>query len=414
MAEIIRNMFRRRARTFLTVFGIVIGIFALSVLGSLAEKMNVMMDGGVKYFTGQLTVSPKGSQMMGILSADVIDKLKKVDGVKSVNGQIMMMLSDDPSAMTIGIPPMIIGIDLENPFENRNYKTLAMKEGRTIRKGDKNKAMIGIDLAKQERLKVGDTFVIRKRPFKVVGILDKTLTAPDKMAMIPLPDARSMFIDSQPFLKDLQEQARQIPPAFMMFIPEKQRAQLESMSAFSPENLITGASINWEDGVDPNVLAEKINEEVEGVTVMAPDDMKKQLQQAMMIFNLIITGSALIALIVGGLSVINTMTMAVSERTKEIGLKKALGAQTSDIMKEYLAESGAIGLFGGLIGVGLGYFFTTILNVQMAAKGADIFMTTPRLVLISLAFAIILGTLSGIYPALRAANLDCVKALKEE
>lgn len=386
MLEMLRNMARRRSRTSLTVVGIVIGIFALAVMGSLAEKMNLMIDGGVKYYTGQLTIAPKGGEMSfgSALNSSIVEEMSKVPGVRRVSPYVALML-DEEAGMSFGMPSMITGLDPAIGLDNRNYKKFDLDTGRMLRKGDVSATVVGWDLAKEKELTVGDTFKIRGRDFKVVGILEKMLTSPDKQAIVPLSQAREMFIASQPMLK-----------------------------SFNPADIITGAAVSWDDGVNPERLAKAIATRFPDVSVMAPKEMEKQLNQAMLMFNLIVTGSALIALVVGGLSVINTMTMAVSERTKEIGLKKALGASTRDILKEFITEAGTIGFIGGLIGIGIGGAFVWVVNAEMASRGADIFLMTPRLIGISLAFALCLGAISGIYPAFRAANLDCVRALREE
>jgi len=122
--------------------------------------------------------------------------------------------------------------------------------------------------------------------------------------------------------------------------------------------------------------------------------------------------AALLALVIGGLAVINTMIMAVSERTREIGLKKAIGATTKAIMGEFLLESSFIGLVGGVIGFGLGLAVTTLINATMPASQGAIFLVTPGLAVLCIGFALGLGTVAGIIPAFRASRMDPVAALR--
>jgi putative ABC transport system permease protein len=148
--------------------------------------------------------------------------------------------------------------------------------------------------------------------------------------------------------------------------------------------------------------------------VSGPKVFKDQIENATKILNQILYGIAAISLLVGSLSVINTMTMSISERTKEIGIKKAVGAKTTNIMAEYLTEAGLIGLFGGLLGVGIGSFIVTSINTAMEVKGDKLFLFTPRLAVGALAFSVILGIIAGIFPAIHATRISIVKALREE
>jgi putative ABC transport system permease protein len=106
------------------------------------------------------------------------------------------------------------------------------------------------------------------------------------------------------------------------------------------------------------------------------------------------------------------MIMAVTERVREIGLKKAVGAHTGHILREYLLEATLIGLLGGLVGYGLGVALTTMLDAAGRASNLDLFLVTPTLTILALGFAVVLGALAGVIPAFRAARLDPVTALR--
>jgi putative ABC transport system permease protein len=429
MMEILRNMWRRKFRTFLTIMGIVVGIFAFTVMGSMALKFNKMIDGGKKYITGQITVVPKGTNFgMGgasnMLPLNTLNQIAKVKGVDKVGSVVEVAFSEpDPdnptgSGIQMGAAPTIEGYDLNSEYENRNWKTLDMQDGRMLKKGDgKDKIVLGSSIALDKKVKVGDKITVRGKEFEVIGILAKTMTGPDSYAFIDINVARQMLIDSNPFLKSLQDQsikAKKFSAAQLAMMPTQTREQILNAQAFNVEDINTMAGISWKDGFDSEVVANTIKEKFKDkVLVLSPVKMGEQIDKASTIFNAIILGTALIALIVGGFSIINTMIMSISERTKEIGIKKALGASGWAIAREYTLEAGVIGFLGGVIGMGVGLLLIDIFNAKMAEKGAEIFLINPGFLVGVIAFSFGLGILAGVIPAIRAARMKAVDAIRE-
>jgi len=187
---------------------------------------------------------------------------------------------------------------------------------------------------------------------------------------------------------------------------------METFIDFETDDLATQIEVFIGDISGADAVAERIEAEVAGVQVTTPAEVKDQLGQFSVVFNLIIVGASVIAVIVGGLSVINTMVMTVSERVREIGIKKAVGARTGAILREFLLEATLLGALGGLIGLSAGSLLVVVLNAQTAASGTTVFLVTPWLLARSFIFATVLGALAGIYPAFRAARLDPVQALR--
>jgi len=124
----------------------------------------------------------------------------------------------------------------------------------------------------------------------------------------------------------------------------------------------------------------------------------------------------LAAAVVGGFATVNTMIMSVAERTREIGIKKAVGASDGQLIREFLLESALIGLLGGAIGVAIGKVATIFINEFTKANvaGLSIFDLTPRLALLALAFATVIGGVAGLIPAVTAARMNVVNALRTE
>jgi len=399
MIEIFRNMWRRKFRTFLTIFGIVIGIFAFTVMGSMALKLNKMIDGGKKYITGQISIAPKGSGYEttgGTLPVDTINQISKIEGVQAVGAMVSLMVkepnTDDSASFSMGPMPTIYGSDFKSAFKNRNWETMAMKDGVMLDQNSKDdEVSIGITVAADNNLKVGDNFNIRGRNFKVVGIVDKTMTGPDQYVFMNIKPARELLVESNPFMKSLYEQG-----------------------SLNLEDVNSMAGVSWKDGVDSEVVAQRIKDQFgDKVSVMSPVKMGEMIDKASATMNSIILGSALLALIVGLFSIVNTMVMSVSERTKEIGIKKAIGASPLSIASEYTLEAGIIGLIGGAIGLGLGVGTASILNAQMASKGGEIFLLEPSFMVGVIVFSFVIGVIAGVIPAIRASKLKVVDAIRE-
>jgi putative ABC transport system permease protein len=178
--------------------------------------------------------------------------------------------------------------------------------------------------------------------------------------------------------------------------------------------LATSMVVYPTSGVDPEVLADRIEAQVPNVAAMTGKDFDKQIGSATSILNSILVGIALISLAVGGLSVINTMAMSIAERTREIGIKRAIGGGRGRIVREFVIEAGLIGFIGGVVGLGLGAVAVTLGNDAGRSSGTILFELTAGTALAAVTFSTVLGAIAGFVPALHAARLDPVSALRYE
>jgi putative ABC transport system permease protein len=398
--EIIRNFYRHKLRSALTISGIVIGVLALTTMGALAENFNALLDGGIRYFGSNVQVGPPVGQTASLLPLTKIDDIRQVPGVAAAFPTYGF--SAKPGAVSVvsfGTPDTIIASD---PTEAAwgNLKT-TYAQGHAIDADSSGEVVLGATIDKEFNKKIGDTIDLPVRPpdatpdfvnhtFKVVGILNVTRTAPDTFAYINITDGQMLLKDSLPVaVRDVVDVTK----------------IAEGIDVYAK----SGTSISELDKI-----ADRINSQVSGVKALKPSDLVNSFKQGGAIFTAITTAAALLALIIGGLAVVNTMFMAVAERVREIGLKKAVGATTFNIMGEFLAEATLIGVVGGVIGYGLGALITILANASTPPGQSTLFLITPNLTILAIGFATALGAVAGVLPAWRAARLDPVIALRNE
>lgn len=373
MVEILRNMARRKVRTGLTVFGIVVGIFAVTVMGSMVEYFNALI-GNAREGAGEaIIVTPKGGIRASLSSVDV-DRIERVPGVKVAVPQVATFF-EGLTTVSFGPPPQVVGVPPDQVLELWSPDDLSA--GRFPQRGDTYQMVVGTSIAKNEKLGLGSKFTWRDKEFTVIGLLKETQTAPDGWLIAPM---------------EIVQKAIERP------------------------GLITQINVIPEDKSQVTALTERIKDRVENVNVQTLEEQLDAIEQGLAVFNAILLSSAVLAAIIGGLAVVNTMVMSVSERTQEIGLKKAIGATDHNIIGEFLLEAAVIGLLGGAFGFMLGWGVAGLLNLGAteALGGAEIFKVTPRLAAIAVGFAVALGVGAGLAPAWSASRLDPVIALREE
>jgi putative ABC transport system permease protein len=388
--RLLRQLSRRKLRTTLTILGITIGIWALVVFSSMANKINSLVAGGSEYFAGKILVTDASNLAVGAgftpMRIDVADEIRDLDGVAAAAGEIQLIF--DPEANAFGGAQTIVGL-VAGSDEGHETFVLRAATGRLLAATDEGSLVIllGSDMARQQSAAVGDTMEMRGERFEVVGVLEPTLTAPDTSVFVPLSAAQLLF-------------HKTLPVAVQDAIPADQ--------------LISQVVVFPDSGVDSAALASLIKERVENVRTLTGAEFDEQVGSATAIFNAIIIGVAVISLVVGGLSVINTMAMSVAERTREIGIKRAIGGSRRRIIRELVTEAAFIGFIGGVIGLVLGAIVVVLANEAGRSSGTILFDLTPGTAIFAVAFSTILGMVAGVIPAWSAARLDPVEALRYE
>jgi putative ABC transport system permease protein len=378
-------------RTALTVSGIGIGILALVVVGSLAERLGTIVGrstaiNGNAIFAISTGLDRNGNAVDAISLDGAARTIRAFRGVSDVVQEVIVPYGITPGGGggdpgRFGPPVFVFGF----PPAARAYRTGAPQvvDGRDLAGNDSRAAVVGPDYAAAAAVKVGSTIAIYGNSFHVVGIIEKSFTLFDAAIVVPFADAQALL-----------EQA--VPPTI----------------AALPRGGITAFMVVPKRGVDAGLVVARINT-LDGVTARDPAEVANAVQSTIGIFDSIVFGAALIALLVGAFSIVNTMTIAVAERTREIGIRKAIGATDGDILREFLIEAAGIGTLGGLAGIALGALVVTYVDARSAAGGnLELFALSPRVALGAFGFAVVLSVVAGLVPAFGAARLAPTEALR--
>ncbi|TMQ26373.1 MAG: ABC transporter permease [Candidatus Rokuibacteriota bacterium] len=380
-----------------TIAGIAIGVAGIVALGAMGERIVRFIEGGDRFVLGQISVAGRGMGMGagftagGMLPASALRAIAAVPGVAGVQAQVMLPLNPSTSQFMTLTQELVLGLDLSVPTPNRHYPTLPVHEGRVLRRGDRRVAVVGASFAASHGLRVGSALVLEDEPYEVVGVLERTLTAPDRFVIVPIEDARRQWIAKDRLLRTVIA---------------------SGAAAVNAADLNTGAAVGWGDGEDPDVVARRIAERVKDVNVQIPSDLSRLLRSSTAFFSALLGGLGVLAFVIGGLSLANTVAAAVFERIRDFGVKRALGATDWQLGREVLGEALAVTLSGGAVGVALAVMLGTGVDRWAARSGQQLFLFSGRLLGGSLVFSLLLGAAAATYATLRVVRLSPAEAIR--
>ncbi|RZN43453.1 MAG: ABC transporter permease [Methanophagales archaeon ANME-1-THS] len=387
-----RSIRERRSRSILTVLGIAVGIAAIVALVSVGYGMEEAITGELTTFTDLITVIP--GKMVGATYVEQgsftdrdIKDLQRMGGIKAV------------TAMTYGAaeveyrnqrrPIFILGGDAEE-LGGFYLDPVGLKEGRWLRTNDYKACVIGNRVATDfftEEIRVNDKLLINGEKFVVVGVFDKasTLYAADVDPHIFLTLRAAKDVMQTDEVKYLMVRVYTIDEA------EAIAEEIEKR-------------INSNHGLD------------EFATAMTMGSMLEQIGTVFRILRGVLVGIAAIALVIASIGIMNTMLMSVMERTHEIGVMKAIGAKSRDVLSLFLLESSMVSLAGGVVGCVIGVLLARIISlIAGSALGIEFVASVKAVVLLGgIAVAMGVGVLSGFYPARKASKMSPVEAVRYE
>ncbi len=395
----IKNLSKRKLRSWLTMLGIFISIATIFTLISLslglqeAVKEQFEMLGTDKFF-----IMPKAMMSGGTASGNYmltekdVSFIEKKGGIERITyytmGNVKVEFKEEVKYLVaIGTPPE----DIEIFSEAGSWK---VKEGKFPEDKDKTGVFLGADFNKEKiifekAISVGNKIKINGEDFKVVGIAEP-IGNPSDDSSIVLP------IESFREIMNLSERVD------VILIQVKEGENVTEVSKEIEKSLRKYRGIT---------------EKTQDFTVSTPEELLESFQIVLKIITAFLVSIAGISLVVGAVGIANTMYTSVVERTREIGVMKAIGAKNSDIAQIFLIESGLLGLVGGIIGVILGYLISKIveivavnqLNTNLLQVAAPWYLVTGCLF-----FGFAIGALSGVFPAIQASKTNIVDALRYE
>jgi putative ABC transport system permease protein len=400
----LRALAVNKLRSALTMLGIVIGVGAVIVMIAVGAGAQARVEEQIRALGSNLLLVMPGSTTAG--------------GVRMGFGSGSTLTEDDVVAINREIPEALAAPALRGTAQviwgNSNWSTQVfgvtpeyldvrqwpLASGRIFEGGEMagaaKVALIGATVAKQlfgSADPIDQSIRIKRVPFTVIGVLDvkgQSLmgTDQDDLVLVPIKTARSRVLGT----------------------------------ASAARNRTVGTIwVKAADGLDTRVVEEQVRallRQRHRIQAGADDDFSlRNLQEVMAaqeassrVLALLLAAVASVSLLVGGIGIMNIMLVSVTERTREIGLRMAVGARTRDILGQFLVEAVTLSLIGGLVGVALGVG-TSVLIAELA--GWRIVLSAQAIGL-AVAFAFVIGVFFGFYPARKAARLNPVEALRFE
>ncbi len=400
--EALDSLNSNKLRSSLTILGIVIGVGAVIAMLAIGSGAQSAITGSISGIGSNLLFVFRGNQTTDIpvvKDLTVEDSQALMDQFQAPSVQDVAPIVSGNVSLVYGTKKMSTSVNGVTPNYQpvRNYD---LTEGTFITEdqvlGQAAVVLLGPDVADQlfgrkDNL-VGESIRVEGLPFKVIGVLASkgggSFGSQDNVILVPFSTAQVRLLHGN-----------------------QQRVDLIYVQAISP-SAVQSAS----DEV-AQILRTRHRSKIgaDDFTVFSQQDFVATAQTVTSILTIFLGGVAGISLLVGGIGIMNIMLVSVTERTREIGLRKALGARKKDILIQFLAESSLLSLFGGVVGIGLGWLIAFVVGRIAAASNTPL---TPvvglNAVLLATLFSTAVGLFFGLYPANRAANLEPVEALRYE
>ena len=380
---------KNKLRAFLTMLGIIIGVAAETVIVGLGNGMkNYIADSFESMGTNLITVSIKGRgssrkidvQDMFDLVSNNPEVLSSVSPIVSVSGTVKIGSKSDTTTTVTGV--------------SEDYSTIkrySVSNGRFLQYIDvqqrKNVCVVGSYLSKNyfDNNAIGQTLKVNGYYFTIIGVLDEEADSTEGSA------------------------------ADAIYIPYTLAAKISWTGQISSFSFSAATENNIDQAV--TLIKSTLYKVYESDDYYSVTSMTEMLSSMTDMINVVVTvlgAIAAISLVVGGIGIMNIMLVSVTERTREIGIRKSLGAKQRDILNQFVIEAGTTSALGGILGIGLGYLLSSVAS-KVVASALDTQMTvspTTSAVLGAFSVSVAIGVVFGYLPARKAAKLNPIDALR--
>lgn len=427
---VLRSMMANKTRTALTVLGIVVGIASVIIVFSAGEGINGLVLGQIESFGGsdmieteiKVPSTKKGSAaeqqsaaalVQGVqvttLTLDDMEDIMKLPNIKNayagITGQEQVSYGNElRRSMVMGVTASFLDIDRGEVKVGRFFTDAEDKSLSKV-------VVLGHKMAEKlfgDSDPINKSIKVRGSKYRVIGVMEERgaiMTFDfDDMVFLPIRTLQKrvmginhiLFMMHQVYDKDLAKET-----AESMRLVLRENHDIESKVVEAGEKRNIGEDITDTSKDDFRVVT--MAESMEIISVVTD------------VITLLLLAIVAISLVVGGVGILNIMYVVVTERTPEIGLRKAVGAKYNDIMIQFLIESVVITIIGGIIGIIAGVGISYLISIGANSQGLDWKFSVPvKSFVVALGFSTFFGILFGVYPARKAARLDPINALRQE
>lgn len=419
------NLWRMKFRTILTIIGVVIGTSSIIVMVSIGNGAQISITNelsGIGSVTtlqvyqdlasmGMTGMTGGKTEDKAILNDAAIKDLKKIEGVVAVTPVVNLSSAEiEVDREQYGVS--LMGVDY-NVMEDMRYNTTS---GKKPGANDQSSVILGKE-------------VLSSYTFSSTGPqAQESTVVPEDL----IGETISMVIKRTNASGEEELRTEKVKVTGVL----ESTGGSEDYSIIADFNLVTELN-EWQTGKKANIkkqgysealvtvedssVVNSVTSEIEAMdfTVFSMQQILESMGSVFQMLQILLGGIGGVALLVACIGIINTMTMSIYERTKEIGIMKVIGASISDIRNMFIAESTMIGLIGGLAGIIISVVLSFLINLVAGffiagEGGVTISYITPGLVLFALVFSALVGLLSGVRPAIKAANLSSLDAIRSE